>query len=369
MPVKNEYLSRITAVINNMESSNFDCLMLSPSSNMFYLCGYNVRIDERLTLLIIAPGKEPLIFANKISEGQMIKTGIPDIVLWNDGENPYQLLSKALIERSISTSHVAVDSNMPARFILPLSQICQCPHFSLGDKLVEVLRIKKSAYELEKMASACSLADIALAKIFENGSRWIGKTEKDLQAELMYEETKLGLNPRPPLVCAGLNAAVPRHVSDTTIMERGMGVYIDFGATLDGYNTDITRNFFLGRPSELYLKVYSIVLEANRLGRAAAIPGNRFCDVDAAAREYISAQGFGKEFIHRTGHGIGIDGHEGPGPEFSPKMAIQPGMTFSVEPGIYIPGQFGIRIEDEVFVTETGSGTFHKTPKELLIFE
>lgn len=364
-----EYAARMGKVLENMRAEGVDCLMLAPSSNMFYLCGYNVRMDERLTLLILAEGREPLIFANQISEPQFRATPVEDLVFWKDGEDPYGRLAEALARRDIRTGRLAVDSNMPARFLLPLQKVCRCGDLRLGNSLVEELRIYKSPREIEKMAQACALADRALAKVLERGSGWIGRTEQELQAELMFEEIRLGLQPRPPLVCAGPNAAVPRHVSDGTVMERGMGVYIDFGATYEGYNTDITRNFHLGQPTELYLKVYEIVLEANRRGREAAVPGNRLCDVDAAARSYIESEGFGDAFFHRTGHGIGIDGHEGPGPEFSQKTVIRPGMTFSVEPGIYLPGKLGIRIEDEVYVTETGPAVFHRTGKELKIFQ
>ena len=197
-----------------------------------------------------------------------------------------------------------------------------------------------------------------------------GVTEKEVAREAEVAFRKDGVEEVLfAIVAAGANSARPHHDSGEKMMEEGEGVIIDIGASLNGYASDITRVVHLGKPSDEFRAVYDIVVRANEEGRAAVGPGVPAQEVDAAARRVIEEAGYGKSFIHRTGHGIGVDGHEAPWIMQGNEEPLEPGMAFSVEPGIYLPGKFGVRIEDIVVVTEEGVQVLTGYSRDLIIKE
>lgn len=181
--------------------------------------------------------------------------------------------------------------------------------------------------------------------------------------------TKQGLNAHGAIVAVGANAAVPHHVTGQTIIEKGNCMLVDYGANCEGYCSDMTRTFHFGEPSDEFKRVYEVVKEANRRGQEAAKIGNLLQDVDRAARSYIESQGYGPYFTHRTGHGIGLEGHEGPSAAEGVEVPIVPGMAFSIEPGIYFPGRFGVRIEDQALIREDGLHILHDFSREIRIIK
>lgn len=363
----NAYRERICRTCDSMESGQVGCLLLTPSSNMRYLCGYGVNGDERLMALVIAPGREPFIFANVLYKLQVQETFVTEAVYWEDGENAYDLLADEINRRGISTKVMALDDHMRTGFSVPIARSFPGTKLILAGQLLDDMRVYKDELEMELMSRACELADCALERVICRGVEWIGKTESEFKAALVYEMLCLGLKIGDPVVAVGESGAAPHHVAGARTIESGMGLLVDFSARFQGYCSDMTRTFHFGEPNEEFRRVYDIVLEANYCGQEAAKAGNRLQDVDRTVRNYIASKGYGEFFIHRTGHGIGIDIHEGPAVCEGETCEIRPGMAFSIEPGIYLPGRFGVRIEDQVLICDTGTRILHKFPRELQI--
>lgn len=366
---KTGFQNRMEIVQRRMEEAGIGCFLIGPSSTMKYLTGYSGRADERLFVLVMAAGQKPFVVANKLYELQASVIPIPaeDFLYWSDGDNGVEVLCRELQRRGVDVSSTAVDKSMPGMFLVPLLKGLNGAKLSLGNALVDDLRVYKDRAERESMATACRLASEALRETIDRGGWWIGKTETEFMGQLAFEMTRRGLKLPSGIVAVGDHAAIPHHLTGQRVIEKGKCLLVDFGGNYQNYNTDMTRTIHFGEPSEEFRRVYEIVLEANRRGREAAKAGNRLQDVDRAARSYIEAQGYGPYFTHRTGHGIGIDGHEGPSAGEGETTVIGAGMAFSVEPGIYLPGRFGVRIEDQVLITEEGTRVLHDFTRELLV--
>jgi Xaa-Pro dipeptidase len=196
-------------------------------------------------------------------------------------------------------------------------------------------------------------------------------TELEVAAKIAQFNESVGIDELSftPIVCFGKNAAEPHHENDETVLEDGMGIIVDMGGLSEGYCSDMTRTFFKGQPDEAFKKVYEIVKTANERAIATVKPGVKLSEVDAAARQYITEMGYGDYFTHRTGHGIGADVHEFPDVSAVSDVICEPGMTFSIEPGIYLTDKFGIRIEDLVCVTEEGCQVLNDFSKNLINFK
>jgi len=363
---KAAYEKRIEKVRQNMKEEGQDILFLTPSSYMKYMTGYSIRGDERFLTWILPREGPVLAVGNALYQQQMADIPADRFCFWNDGEDPYKLTATVLGEEGIKVENGAVDPNMPARFSMRLQDVLPQCHMRDGSVLMDSLRLYKDETERKLMAEGCKRADQALRHTIGNGTEWLGRTEEEFLAKLVYEMTKLGIQNGAACVCVGENAAEPHHCPGKSRIEKGKSLLVDFGGDYENYNTDMTRNFYFGTPDMEYQLVYQILLEALELGKKTARVGNRLEDVDRAVRGYIGGRGYGEYFTHRTGHGIGIDCHEGPSVQEGEKTMISPGMTFSIEPGIYIPEKFGIRIEDQMIVTEEGTRALHSYPLKLV---
>jgi Xaa-Pro dipeptidase len=231
------------------------------------------------------------------------------------------------------------------------------------------LRQYKDESELELLRIAGRESDRALSSLMEKGSYWIGKTETEFMNALTSEFGKRGLSSAGASVQVGENAAIPHYATGDAIIEKGKCLLIDFWARHKGYYTDCTRTFHFGKPSPEFEKIYAIVLEAHLAAEAKARPGNTLGDVDLAARTVIEKHGYGEFFTHRTGHGLGIDVHEGDSANKGVNVPLKPGMVFSIEPGIYLPGRFGVRIENIVAIGEKDPEVLHSFPRELRVID
>ncbi len=366
---RDNYIGRMNRVPEAMEQKGIDCFLAGPSATMRYLSGYSGRGDERLLLLILAPGCRPWIFANQLYELQVKDAPVEEFVYWSDGENAVERFIRELRMRGIRLNTIAIDKSMPGMFSVPIMEQLPGSRLVLGNELVDPLRVRKDEEEMACMAQACKWASEALERTIDRGTWWIGKTEADFRDELCREMTKQGLNAHGAIVAVGANAAVPHHVTGQTIIEKGNCMLVDYGANCEGYCSDMTRTFHFGEPSDEFKRVYEVVKEANRRGQEAAKIGNLLQDVDRAARSYIESQGYGPYFTHRTGHGIGLEGHEGPSAAEGVEVPIVPGMAFSIEPGIYFPGRFGVRIEDQALIREDGLHILHDFSREIRIIK
>ena len=355
---------RVGRVLAAMEREGGGTLLLTPSSSLKYVLGGGPIVDERLFVLALSPGREPFLLANSLYELEAGELFAGEKLFWRDGEDPYPLFARELVRRGYPTARVAVDKSTQARFLLPLMASLPGAEFTGAGRIIDALRVYKDAEECERLRAACRLGDEALERVMRRGRDWLGRTESEFFAALAYEMRSLGLAEPGACVCAGKNAADPHHTAGGDRIGPGC-LLVDFGGTFRGYWTDMTRTFWFGEPDAEFRAVYDIVREANAAAVAAAKPGARLCDVDAAARGVIERAGYGEYFIHRTGHGVGLDVHESPNADPREQTEIRPSMAFSIEPGIYLPGKFGVRIEDLVLITPTGPEVLHHYPKEL----
>ncbi len=359
---------RIRWILEMMERQQIDLLLLMPSAGMKYALGDSPIADERLFVLALAPGKKPFLLANSLYQLEAAELFDGECVFWQDGEDPYPVLRRQLEVLGYRWNRTAVERSTQAQFLLPLQKLLPGAGFEPASEILDRLRIHKDEKERDRLRKASRLGDEALRRVMERGGRWIGKTEAEFFARLSYEMICLGLDVPDACVCAGANAADPHYVSRQGIIQENSCLLVDFGGTWKHYYTDMTRTFWFGQPDAEFEKVYDIVRRANEAGEAAAILGRPMEEIDRAARKVICDAGYGQYFIHRTGHGVGIDVHESPNAAEGEKAILEPGMAFSVEPGIYLPGRFGVRIEDLVLMTEVGAEVLHSYPKELTCF-
>lgn len=352
--------NRIDAVMANLAARGLSQILVCDPRSIQYLVGAYVEPGERfLGLLLRADQARPTLFLNKLFTAP---EGIEaDVVAFNDTDDPIALLA----EHCDTAAALGCDKNLPARFLIPMVERNVAAGFVLASDAVDDARAIKDDEERTLMRAASATNDAAMARFRELVHE--GATEQEIAGKLedIYRELGAQGHSFTPIVSFGANAADPHHEPDGTVLKEGDVVLFDVGCRQDEYCADMTRTFFFGEPDEEQRRVYEIVRQANEAGRAAVHPGARFCDIDGAARKVIEDAGYGPYFTHRLGHQIGLDVHE-PGDVSSVNEAcVQQGMCFSIEPGIYLPGRFGVRIEDLVIVTENGCEVLNAYPREL----
>lgn len=351
---------RIASVLDNLAAQGLSQLLVCDPRSIQYLTGAYVEPGERfLGLLLRAGESRPTLFLNELFTAP---AGIEaEVVSFNDTGDPLALLA----ERCDADAALGCDKNLPARFLIPMMERKVATGFALASDAVDAARAIKDDEERALMRAASATNDAAMARFRELVHE--GATEQEIAGKLedIYRELGAQGHSFAPIVSFGANAADPHHEPDGTVLKEGDVVLFDVGCRQDEYCADMTRTFFFGEPDEEQRRVYEIVRQANEAGRAAVHPGARFCDIDDAARKVIEDAGYGPYFTHRLGHQIGLDVHE-PGDVSSINEAcVQQGMCFSIEPGIYLPGRFGVRIEDLVIVTENGCEVLNAYPREL----
>ncbi|NLJ99692.1 MAG: aminopeptidase P family protein [Clostridia bacterium] len=348
-----------------MRDNNVDYMLLAPTPNMFYLTGLETSPDERLQLLIV-PGEGPLevVIPEMYAETAEEKGDKFNLHTWADHENPVEIVGD--IVRAEEGGAIAVDQKMWAGHFLSIKPLFQGCSFVDANLIMSPARVIKDSRELELLKEAGELAD----QVMELAAQEIrvGLMEREL---VLFIENKLktlgaeGLS-FSPIVASGPNASSPHHIPGDRQFEKGDFIVLDFGGKVGGYCSDITRTFCIGEASNKAKQVHRIVQEANEKGYFASTAGTPCEDVDRAAREVIDQAGYGEYFIHRTGHGIGLDCHEDPYIVEGNITLLEQGMTFSIEPGIYLPGEMGVRIEDIAAVTEEGPVRFNNFPRGLI---
>lgn len=233
--------------------------------------------------------------------------------------------------------------------------------------VIEAHRLIKGNDELDALEELAAMATAALEGLINDGGVRAGRTEREIAADLEYR-MRMGGAERPSfdtIIASGPNSAKPHHGAEDRVLEDGDIVTIDYGAYAGGFNSDCTRTFIVGEPDDFAKEIYDVVLRAQLAGVAAAVPGAKLVDVDAASRKVIEEAGYGEYFVHSTGHGIGLDVHEGPYAAKTGEGELAPGMTLTIEPGIYVPGKGGVRIEDTLIITDGAPRSITTFPKEL----
>lgn len=359
-----EFERRTQSLRARMMDAGVDLVALGPTSNMRYLAGFVPHPDERLCLLLISPGAVQAVVPKLNAEEWAAHVDL-SLHTWADDVGPEAAL-RAALSGVASLKKLAIDGAMRADFLLRLLEAGR-PEITMPvASLLAPLRARKSAEEIEALARAAAQADRAMQAAVDACQPGVSEAQVAWAAEEAFrldgaDEVCF------TLVASGPNGAYPHHHSGGRRLEEGDAIILDIGASLDGYKSDITRMVFLGEPPAEFLDAYDAVLEANSRGRAAVAPGVTAEAVDRAARDSLEGRGYGDFFIHRTGHGLGLDVHEAPWILAGNQDTLEMGMTFSVEPGVYLPGRFGVRIEDIVAVTDTGVRTLTGFDHQLVI--
>jgi Xaa-Pro aminopeptidase len=348
-----------------------DALLIAPGSDLQYLIGEAGGSFERLTTLVLpaADGVPALVVPKLEAPGYAHvptnELGI-EVVTWVDGEDPYRLVAGRLGR----PGRVAVSDNTAALHVLAFRAALGAAEQTLAGPVVRELRMRKDAAEIRALRRAGAAIDRVHARMGE----WLrpGRTEAEVGADIAAAIVVEGhAHADFVIVGSGPNGASPHHDVSQRIIEPGDVVVIDIGGPIpEGYNSDSTRTYAIGEPREADVaETYAVLQRAQQAAVQAVRPGATAQEIDAAARDLITTAGFGEFFIHRTGHGIGLDVHEEPYIVGGNVLPLEPGMAFSVEPGIYRPGRWGARIEDIVVVTDEGVEALNNRPHELVVLE
>ena len=357
--------TRYKRVIDSMKEEGIGQLIVTDSVSVYYLTGKLVNCMERMMALYLDVEKEkPLLIIGKLFPQNEETLGFP-VVYFDDTDDAVGVLASHM--RKGGT--IGIDKTWPARFLLRLMELQVGDAYSNASTIIDHIRQIKTEEEQQKMRVASRCNDTSIEELIPLVSK--GMTEAELGEELLKIYLKNGAQGHSfePIIAYGAHAADPHHETGDSKGSYGDAVVLDVGCLVNGYCADMTRTVFIGKASEEAKKIYAIVKEANRRGIEAAKPGARFCDVDRAARDYIEEQGYGQYFTHRTGHNIGLEVHEFGDVSFTNEEVLKPGMCFSVEPGIYVPGGIGVRIEDLVLITEDGCEVLNHFTKDLIEVE
>jgi len=334
----------------------FSALYLTPSTSMYYFAGLRWGGGERLMALTIPRSGEPFLVCPGFEEGrlrELVKWPM-EIRAWQEDESPYTLVVKSLADRGVRTGAIAVNEATPYFFFEGLRKAAGGFTFASGDPITAGCRIRKTAHEIELMSLANETTLNAIKAVF--ASLKDGMTQREVSGLLAQGYQRQGLS-GGGLVLFGEWAALPHGTTNPQKLKEGDVVLIDCGGAVEGYAADITRTTVFGKPSDKMKRAFETVRKAQDAALAAAARGNLSGGVDDAARKVVTDAGFGQGyelFTHRLGHGIGLDGHEHPYLVRGSKTLLEPGMTFSNEPGIYIRGEFGLRCEDIMVISEGG---------------
>lgn len=367
---------RLAACRRRLAAIDAALAVLFPSPNLTYLSGFDEPPSERHLLLFVPRDGDPAFVAPELYADQLAATPVDDVRTYADDADPLVTAQSVLADRDLRDprGRVLVDDRMWARFSQDLRRVLPDASFGLASEAVAELRVEKDAVELDALRRAGELADRVSRDVRARGSDVVGLTERELASEIDRSlEACGGHEPAfPTIVASGPNGARPHHHAGDRRIEPGDPVVIDFGAFVDAdlesgtnrYPGDQTRTIvFGGDPPDEYERVHAVVERAQRVAVETVEPGVTASAVDRAAREVIEEAGYGDAFLHRTGHGVGLEVHEPPYVVAGNDRALEPGMVFSVEPGIYLEGRFGVRVEDLVAVTDDGAERLNDSPR------
>lgn len=359
---------RLEKLLNLMTNQNLDAIALNPGYSMRYLTNLDFHLMERPTILLIKNDGN-LVFVLPKLEASRAEKSFSSAHLFTYGDNPAtwdDVFTSAFKQLHLGKSRVGVESTR-LRFLefnflrksLPESEIIA------ADEVFANFRIKKDQSEIRLMRKAAQIAQQALMDTLSEPV--LGKSEKELASTLTINLLKNGSEELPfqPIVAAGANSADPHATPSDHVVQLGDILLFDWGASCGGYASDITRTFAVGEVDPLFREIAEIVKQANHAGVISGKPGVTAGSVDDATRAVITASGYGEYFFHRTGHGLGMEGHEAPYIFSENSLILEPGMVFTVEPGIYLTGKGGVRIEDDVVITESGAESLTDLPREL----
>lgn len=359
------HLERMRRTATESAAQGFEATLVAPSPDLVYLTGYAPMPLERATLLILRPDHDPTLLVPELERA--LATGSPtgslvEVVGWTDTADPYALISDLLP----TSGRVAANDRMWASHLMALQAAMPGVSFASASPVIGRQRARKDAEELDALRRAGRAADETFRQIC--GTTFLGRREDEVGADLSRLLVENGhARADFAIVGSGPNGASPHHEPGRRTIQPRDAVVMDFGGELDGYFSDTTRTVVVGEPPSGFEPVYELVRQAQAAAVEAVRPGLPIEEIDRVARRIIHAGGFGERFIHRTGHGIGLEIHEPPYVIEGNDTPLEPGMTFSVEPGVYLEGSFGVRIEDIVAVSDDGVERLNRSPRDLQV--
>ena len=360
------YAARLRSAAAAAQAAGLAGLVITPGYDLRYLVGSRAQTFERLTALVVpADGSTPTVVVPRLELASLKESAILELSLavqdWVDGDDPYALVAAAL-----PGSTVAVTDAMPALHLLPLAAVLGAVPVLATDVLRQ-LRMIKDPSEIDALTKAGAAIDRVHARVPEFLKP--GRTEADVSADIAEAIVAEGHSEVAFIIVgSGPNGADPHHECSDRELQVGDIVVVDIGGPVEpGYNSDCTRTYSIGEPDPVVAQQYSALQRAQAAAVAAVRPGMTAEQIDAAARDVLAAEGLAEVFVHRTGHGIGLSVHEEPYIVAGNGLTLEPGMAFSVEPGVYFAGQWGARIEDIVVVTDDGCVSMNNQPHELVV--
>ena len=353
-----DFATRQQALRDLLDRTGVDAVAIVPGANMLYFTGLHVHLSER-PIVALFTREETSIIIPQLEVPKVVER--PDLEArvfpWTDTEGYQGAFREAIDALGLRGGKLGIDGmTMRATEFFTFRDIDPTLNVTGVERGLIGIRAHKNPDEIENMRRAVQISEAALERLLE----WVqpGMTERQIAARLVDEQMALGAEGLPfeALVQSGPNSSNPHGLAGDRALGADEFLLIDYGCTVGGYPSDITRTFCLGTPTAEMLRIYDTVLAANEAGRKAAAPGVAMSAIDYATRSVIEAAGYGPYFTHRTGHGLGLDTHE-PIPQIAANVhdLLEPGMAFTIEPGIYIPGLGGVRIEDNVVITDTGA--------------
>ena len=378
------YVERIRAAQATAKAEGFAAILVGVGADMRYLAGYPAMPLERLTMLVIPAEGDPSLVAPRL-EATPARSCAPaaagdlPIVTWEETGDPHAMVAEMVRDAAGASANgdglrIAVSDDLPARHLLRLQARLSGAQFLLGSPLIGRLRIVKDADEIALLTEAAHAADRVVAQIA--GGSLVGRTEADVAREVRERLLAEGHDEAHfAIVGSGPNSSSPHHEASERVIKAGEPIVLDIGGTISGYGSDITRTLWvtggdpgLG-PDERFRHLFGVLYAAQAAATDAAGPGITPEAVDATARRIIDGEGYGEAFFHRTGHGIGLEGHEDPYIVEGNAEPLRPGMAFSIEPGIYLVGEYGARIEDIVVCGPDGPIPLNEAARELYVVE
>jgi Xaa-Pro dipeptidase len=343
-----------------------DAYLAATPVNMLYLSGFSEPPLERLMFLLVPQAGEPCWFVPSLSAESAAANpaGWQVRYVWHDSEGPVHQLERLAREQNLETAVIAVDDEMPALFLLILQEVLPAALFRRGGEIMAEVRARKDPLEIERLREAARLTDDALASGLERCMPGVSEWAVALAIQRALHEMGSHLAFGIPVVAAGENSSKPHYTTGHRPLQLGDVIVIDYGGVYEGYCNDITRVVSVGTAPDEAKKIYAVVYEAHMAAREAARPGVPAQEVDRAARRVIQQAGYGDYFVHRTGHGIGLSVHEPPYIVEGNDAPLEVGHCFTIEPGIYLPGRFGVRIENVYVITEAGCESLNADPPD-----
>jgi Xaa-Pro dipeptidase len=349
---QDDFQARLAKLQENLGSRKLNGLFLEPSENLYYFMGWRFGRSERLAAAFIPAAGQPVVLGPAFEESRLREvSGAEKIYVWQEHESPYAVLAKIIRDQGMRTGTMALEPT--TRYFVAEGLAQALPQMKLvnGEAVCNAQRMIKTEKEIALMRLSNDATEACIRQTWTQIKS--GMSEREVSRLLQQNYAALGLS-GGGLIQFGPSAAIPHGGASPRSLQANDVVLMDCGTRVQSYTSDVTRTTIFGAPTPRHEEIWRLVHQAQSAGIAAAKPGVACESVDAAARQVIEEAGYGKYFVHRLGHGIGLEGHEAPYFAGNNKTILQPGMTFTVEPGIYIQGEFGVRLEDDIVITENG---------------